>query len=82
MFSYLKVLDICEENITVTIHGKINEFNNFKKNIIKNFFDKATIIYKENNDQFFSIICKNQICSEKLNNFEERELCFRMTSYS
>ena len=71
MFSYLKVLDICEENITVTIHGKINEFNNFKKNIIKNFFDKATIIYKENNDQFFSIICKNQICSEKLNNFED-----------
>ena len=25
MFSYVKILDICEENITVTLHGKINE---------------------------------------------------------
>ena len=54
MFSYLKVLDICEQNITLTFHGKLNELNKFKKNIIKNFLDKATIIYKESNDQFFS----------------------------
>ena len=53
MFSYLKVLDICEQNITLTFHGKLNELNKFKKNIIKNFLDKATIIYKENDDQFF-----------------------------
>ena len=71
MFSYLKVLDICEQNITLTFHGKLNELNKFKKNIIKNFLDKATIIYKESNDQFFSVICKNQTCSEKLTNFDD-----------
>ena len=71
MFSYLKVLDICEQNITLTFHGKLNELNKFKKNIIKNFLDKATIIYKESNDQFFSVICKNKTCSEKLTNFDD-----------
>jgi uncharacterized protein YyaL (SSP411 family) len=71
MFSYLKVLDICEQNITLTFHGKLNGLDKFKKNIIKNFLDKATIIYKESNDQFFSIICKNQTCSEKLTNFDD-----------
>ena len=44
---------------------------NLKKNIIKNFLDKATIIYKESNDQFFLRICKNQTCSEKLTNFDD-----------
>ena len=71
MFSYLKILDVCEENITLTFYGKLNELSKLKNNIVKNFLDKATIIYKESNNQFFSIICKNQACSKKLNTFDD-----------
>ena len=71
MFSYLKILDLCEENITLTFYGKLNELSKLKNNIVKNFLDKATIIYRESNIQFFSIICKNQTCSEKLNTFDD-----------
>lgn len=71
MFSYLKILDVCEENITLTFYGKLNELSKLKNNVVKNFLDKATIIYKESNNQFFSIICKNQTCSEKLNTFDD-----------
>tara|TARA_B100000674_G_scaffold489444_1_gene503430 strand:- start:602 stop:1090 length:489 start_codon:yes stop_codon:yes gene_type:complete len=72
MFSYIKVLDICDENITITINSK--DHNIIEKILeisIKKFMDKATIIYKEDNCEDYFIICKNQTCSPKLNNFEE-----------
>ena len=72
MFSYIKVLDICEENITVTINSKTtNTINKIKTLAIKNFMDKATIIYKEDDDKDYFIICKKQTCSPKLKNLEE-----------
>jgi len=71
MFSYLKVLDICENNITLTFHGKINEMEEMKNNILKKFMGNISIIYKENKDDFFAVMCKNQTCSEKLKNFED-----------
>ena len=71
MFSYLKILDVCEENITLTFCGKLSGLGKIKNNVVKNFLDKATIIYKESNNQFFSIICKNQTCSKKLNTFDD-----------
>ena len=64
MFSYLKILDICEENITVSLHGKINE--ELKKEIITKFMGNISIIYKESDEEFFVVICKNQTCSKKL----------------
>ena len=66
MFSYLKILDICDENITISFHGKTDE--NFKKEILKKFMGNASIIYKDSSKQSFVVICKNKICSEKLNN--------------
>ena len=71
MFSYLKILDICEENITISLHGKIEEIEKIKKKILKIFMGDVSIIYKENKENFFAIICKNQTCSTKLNNFTE-----------
>ncbi len=64
MFSYLKILDICEENITVTLNGKINE--KLKNEILMKFMGNVSIIYKESEEEFFVVICKNQTCSEKL----------------
>ncbi len=69
MFSYLKILDICEENITVTLHGKINE--KLKNEILKKFMGNVSIIYKESEKDSFVIICKNQTCSEKLKDLDE-----------
>ncbi len=69
MFSYLKILDICDENITISFHGKTDE--NFKKEILKKFMGNASIIYKESSEQNFVVICKNKICSEKLNDSKQ-----------
>ena len=69
MFSYLKILDICEENITVTLHGKINE--ELKKEIITKFMGNISIIYKESDEEFFVVICKNQTCSKKLRDLNQ-----------
>ena len=69
MFSYLKILDICTENITVTLHGKINE--KIKNEILKKFMGNVSIIYKESDDEFFIVICKNQTCSEKLKDLKQ-----------
>ena len=66
MFSYLKILDICEDNVTITLHGKIEETNKIKNEILKKFMGNASIIYKESEDEFFAILCKNQTCSNKL----------------
>ena len=69
MFSYLKILDICAENITVTLHGKVNE--KIKNEILKKFMGNVSIIYKESEKDSFVIICKNQTCSEKLKDLDE-----------
>ena len=69
MFSYLKVLDICEENITVTLHGRINE--KIKNEILKKFMGNVSVIYKESEEEFFVVLCKNQTCSEKLKNIDQ-----------
>lgn len=71
MFSYLKALDICEENITISLHGKINEKQ--KKEILKKFLGNVSIIYKESEEDFFVIVCRNQTCSEKLKNISQIE---------
>ena len=48
MFSYIKILDICEDNITVTINSKNTDtIEKIREQVIKKFMDKASIIYKE-----------------------------------
>ncbi len=72
MFSYIKVLDMCEENITVSICSSNSDtIEKIRKLIIKKFMDKATIIYKEDDSEDYFIICKNQTCSPKLRRIEE-----------
>ena len=69
MFSYIKILDICEENITVSLHGKTN--TKLTNEILKKFMGNVSIIYKESEEEFFVVICKNQICSDKLKDLNQ-----------
>ena len=71
MFSYLKVLDICEENITLTFHGKNDEIKKLNKEILKRFMGNISILYEESDDDFFAVICKNQTCSNKLKDLNQ-----------
>ena len=74
MFSYIKVLDMCEDNITVTINSNNPDtVEKIREQIVKKFMDKATIIYKEDNIEDYFIICKKQTCSPKLKNLQEVE---------
>ena len=72
MFSYIKILDIYDDNVTVTINSKYPEtVEKIKELTFKKYMDKATIIYKEDNNEEYFIICKKQTCSPKLKNLEE-----------
>ena len=72
MFSYIKFLDICDVNVTVTINSKnLETVEIIRDQVIKKFMDKSTIIYKEDTDTDYFIVCKNKTCSPKLKNLEE-----------
>ena len=73
MFSYIKILDICDQNITFTFNGDFKNLKDIKNKLLKKYFEKATFIYKENNKESFVLICKNQTCSEKLTSLSEVE---------
>ena len=71
MFSYIKVLSICDDNITFTFFGDYKKLIDIKKYLLKNYYEISTIIYKENKVENFILICKNQICSQKLKSLNE-----------
>ena len=78
MFSYIKILDICEDNITVTINSKNTDtIKKIRELVVKKFMDKASIIYKEDSSEDYFIVCKKQTCSPKLKNLEELENYFK-----
>ncbi len=70
MFSYIKILDICNDNITFTFFGKDKDFEVIKNKLLKKYFEKASFIYKDS-DESFILICKNQTCSEKLKSSQQ-----------
>ncbi len=72
MFSYIKILDICNENITFTFFGNDKSFKDLQNKLLKKYFEKATFIHKDNAESFI-LICKNQTCSEKLKSSEQVE---------
>ena len=73
MFSYIKILDICDQNITFTFNGDDKNLEDIRNKLLKKYFEKATFIYKENSEESFILICKNQTCSEKLKSLKEVE---------
>tara|TARA_B100000676_G_scaffold161529_1_gene158906 strand:- start:75 stop:773 length:699 start_codon:yes stop_codon:yes gene_type:complete len=71
MFSYYKTLDICENNITFTFYGYNKEFEKIKEYLFSKYFEKATFIYKNAENETYILICKNQTCSQKLKSLSE-----------
>ena len=71
MFSFIKILNLCEKNITITFNGNYLKYKSFLKQININYLNDSTIIHNNNLKDFFVIVCKNQTCSKKLRNIKE-----------
>ena len=71
MFSFIKVLDLCENSISFTFFGNQDSIKDIKINLQKDYLGRATFVYKNNNEEGSVIICKNQTCSEKLKSFDQ-----------
>ena len=74
MFSYIKILDLINENISFTLHGNTEIIKDVKNILQKKYLGRATFIYRdENSSKGYVIVCKNQTCSNKLYNSNEIE---------
>jgi uncharacterized protein YyaL (SSP411 family) len=74
MVSYIKNLDICEESITFTFFGDIIKNNDLHKYVKKNYLKSSTLVYKNDLNENYLIVCKNQTCSSKIKTLEELKL--------
>ena len=71
MFSFIKILDICEDNISFAFHGKQLANKEIQTYLQKKFFGRGTFVHKEDKNNSFIIICKNQTCSDKMKTIED-----------
>ena len=74
MVSYIKNLDICEEEKTFSFFGDINKNKDLHQFVKKNYFGSSTFIYKNDPKENYLIVCKNQTCSNKIKTIEELKL--------
>ena len=80
MFSYIKALNICDNNVTISLFGEYKNNKKLLKEVNALSMGDVTIIHKESNEEFFGIICKNKTCSEKLKNINELSVYFKNLS--
>jgi len=71
MVSYIKNLDMCEELSTFTFFGDIKKIKELQQFVKKNYLKSSTLIYKEDSKENYLVVCKNQTCSNKINNINE-----------
>jgi len=71
MVSYIKNLDMCEELTTFTFFGDIKKYENIHKYIKNKYLKSSVLIYKDNPNENYVIVCKNQTCSNKIKSLEE-----------
>ena len=72
MFSFIKNLDLIEDNISFTFYGDDVLYKKEKKKLLQSFFGRATFIYKiEDSSNSGVVICNKQICSNKINGIDE-----------
>ena len=66
MFSYIKSLDLLEENISFAFHGNKEKFNEIIKVLLKKYFSRASFVYEKSTKEDFIIVCRNKVCSDKI----------------
>jgi len=71
MTSYFKNLDICEELTTFTFFGNIEKYKDLHRYVINRYLKYSVLIYKEDPNENYLIVCKNQTCSNKIKNINE-----------
>jgi len=71
MTSYIKNLDMCEELMTFTFFGDIKKIKELQQFVKKNYLKSSTLIYKDDSKENYLVVCKNQTCSNKINNINE-----------
>ena len=71
MVSYIKNLDICEELQTFSFFGDINKNKELHQYVKKNYLKSSTLIYKEDSQENYLIVCKNRTCSNKIKTVDE-----------
>ena len=71
MVSYIKNLDMCEELTTFTFFGSFEKNKDLLKYIKSKYLNSSVIIYKDNPKENYLIVCKNQVCSNKIKNIDE-----------
>ncbi len=73
MMSYVKNLDMCEELTSFTFFGDFNKNKDLHKYVLKNYLKSSVLIYKKETSDSYLIVCKNQTCSNKIENLNELE---------
>ena len=71
MVSYIKNLDMCEELQTFSFFGDFNKIKELHQYVKKNYLKSSTLIYKNDSNENYLIVCKNQTCSNKIKTLEE-----------
>jgi len=71
MVSYIKNLDMCEEMQTFSFFGDFDKIKELHQYVKKNYLKSSTLIYKNNSEENYLIICKDQTCSNKIKTLEE-----------
>ncbi len=74
MVSYIRILDMCDEFTTFTFFGNFEKYKDMHKYIKNKYLKSSALIYKEDPNDNYLIVCKNQTCSNKIKNLEELKL--------
>ena len=74
MVSYIKNLDICDVSTTFTFYGNLEKSKEVHKYVKNKFLSLSTMIYKDDPNDNYLIVCKNQTCSNKIKTIEELKL--------
>jgi len=71
MISYLKNLNMCDELTSFTFYGNFEKNKNIHKYIMCKYLKNSVFIYKDDPNDNYLIVCKNQTCSNKIKTLEE-----------
>ena len=71
MISYVKNLDMCEELTSFTFYGDVEKNKELHQYVKSRYLKTSVLVYKEDLEENYLIVCKNQTCSNKIKTLEE-----------